>query len=227
MNDLMKHRGEILRALANHQYDITDEGGIILGAGMNATPMGVFDVEHRRFERSRTRVAMRRASRLPLVGDAVKRQRLRMGGGDLLARAAGANILPVEGLTHMLAATVGGATQVSPWYVALFEGNVTPSSSYTAANFNTNATECTTYDEATRVVYNEGAPAAASVDNSANRAVFTMNATKTIYGGALLSVSTKGSASGVLLAAARFSSSRAVVDDDELAVRYTLSLTST
>ena len=64
------------------------------------------------------------------------------------------------------------------------------------------------------------------MDNSASRAVFTMNATKTIYGGALLSVSTKSSTSGTLLAAARFSSSRAVVDDDELSVRYSLTLTS-
>lgn len=48
MNDLMKHRGEILRALANHKYETTEAGGILLGAGINATPMGVFDVDHNR-----------------------------------------------------------------------------------------------------------------------------------------------------------------------------------
>jgi len=225
--DLMKHRGEILRALANKKFEVNDDGAVVLGAGINAIPMGVFDAEHRRYEPTRARATLRRMSRVPLVGPHVKRLRLKRGGGDLLARVIGSNIIPLEGLTHMLSVVVAGGGQVNPWYVALFEGNVTPGSGYTAATFPATATECTAYDEATRQVYNESPPSAGAVDNAANRAVFTMNATKTVYGGALLSVSTKSSTSGVLLAAARFSSSRAVIDDDELAVRYTLTLTST
>lgn len=195
MNDLMRHRGEILRALANHKYEVTDEGGILLRAGINATPMGVFDVEHRR-------------------------------NGDLLARVAGSNIIPTEGRNHILDVIFHGATQVNPWYIALFEGNYTPVAGLTAATFTASANECTAYDESTRVAFNEGAAASGVIDNASNRAVFTMNATKTIYGGALLSVSTKSSTSGTLVAAARFSTSRSVVDDDELSVRYQLTLTS-
>ena len=195
MNDLIRHRGEILRALANHKYDVMEGGGILLGAGINAVPMGVFDVEHRR-------------------------------QGSLLHRGIGSNIIPTDGLNHILATEVGGGAQVNPWYMALFEGNVTPGASLTAATFTATTTECTAYDESTRVAYVEGTPASGSVDNSASRAVFTMNATKTVYGGALLSVSTKSSTSGVLLAAARFATSRSVVDDDELSVRYSLTLTS-
>lgn len=195
MNDLMRHRGEILRALANHKYEVTDEGGILLRAGINATPMGVFDVEHRR-------------------------------KGDLLARVAGSNIIPTEGRNHILDVIFHGATQVNPWYIAPFEGNYTPVAGLTAATFTASATECTAYDESTRVAFNEGAAASGVIDNASNRAVFTMNATKTIYGGALLSVSTKSSTSGTLVAAARFSTSRSVVDDDELSVRYQLTLTS-
>ena len=146
--------------------------------------------------------------------------------GKLIGRDIASNIVTTEGLNHILSTVVAGGSQVSPWYVALFEGNYTPVAGLTAATFTASATECTAYDEAARVAYVEGTPSGGVIDNSASRAVFTMNATKTIYGGALLSVSTKSSTSGTLLAAARFSSSRAVVDDDELSLRYSLTLTS-
>lgn len=195
MNDLMKHRGEILRALANHKYEVTDSGGILLGAGINATPMGVFDVDHRR-------------------------------AGNLLARVAGSNVVPLEALNHILSTVVGGGSQVLTWYMALFEGNVTPNASLTAATFASTTTECTAYAEAARVEYKEGSATGGVIDNASNRAIFTMNATKTVYGGALLSASAKSATTGSLLAAARFSTARNVVADDELSVRYTLTLTS-
>lgn len=196
MTDLMRHRGEVLRALANHKYEITDNGSILLGAGISAIPMGVFDVDHRR-------------------------------GGDLLCRTAGSNVITTEGLNHILDVVAHGSTQVNPWYVALFEGNVTPGSTLTGVTFASVTTESTAYDETTRVAFNEGAAAAGVIDNASNRAIFTMNATKTIYGGGLLSISGKGSSSAsICLAAARFSTSRSVVDDDELSVRYTLTLVS-
>ena len=195
MTDLMKHRGEVLRALANHKYDITDDGSILLGAGINAIPMGVFDVDHRR-------------------------------GGDLIARVAGSNVIPTEGLNHILSAVVAGGSQVLTWYMGLFEGNVTPGASLTAATFTATTTECTAYDETTRVAFQEGTAASGVIDNASNRAIFTMNATKTVYGGALLSASAKSATTGTLLAAARFATPRNVVDDDELSCRYTLTLTS-
>lgn len=195
MTDLMKHRGEVLRALANHKYDITDDGSILLGAGINAIPMGVFDVDHRR-------------------------------GGDLIARVAGSNIIPTEGLNHILSIVVAGGSQVLTWYMALFEGNVTPGASLTAATFTATTTECTAYTESTRVAFQEGTPATGVIDNASNRAIFTMNATKTVYGGALLSASAKSATTGSLLAAARFATPRNVVAGDELSVRYTLTLTS-
>lgn len=195
MNDLMQHRGEILRALAGQKYEPTEAGGILLRAGINAIPMGVFDVEHRR-------------------------------EGELLGRFAGSNVIPLEGLNHILSTVVAGGSQVLTWYMALFEGNVTPGASLTAATFTATTTECTAYDETTRVAFQEGSAAGGVIDNAANRALFTMNATKTVYGGALLSASAKSATTGTLLAAARFATPRNVVDDDELSVRYTLTLTS-
>lgn len=148
--------------------------------------------------------------------------------GDLIGREIGPNVIPTEGLNHILDAIAHGSTQVNPWYVALFKGNVTPGATLTGATFNSVCTESDAYDETTRVEFNEAAASGGIMSNAANRAVFTMNASETIYGGGLLSSSTKKDTTpGVIcLAAARFSSSRAVVDDDELAVKYTLTLTS-
>lgn len=194
MNDLMRHRGEILRALANRKFDTTSDGGILLRAGINAIPMGVFDIEHRR-------------------------------EGDLIGRDIGSNVIPTEGLNHILDVLLHQAAQVGTWYMALFEGNVTPLAGWTGVNFAGNATETTAYDETKRVPYVEGAAVGGVTDNAASRAIFTMNATKTIYGGALLSVDGKAAITGTLLAAARFGSPRAVEATDELAVKYTLTLT--
>lgn len=233
--NLTPDRGEMLRALAMQGFTPTQSEGILDGS---LTPMGVFDFEHRRVDCSNlsgarhflaTSQTLKRMAAQPVVGwpaRAIRTWARKAAKRDVLARELTSNIVPTEGLNYLLSAGVAGGSQVSPWYVALFEGNYTPVAGLTAATFTAAATECTAYDEAARVAYVEGTPSGGVVDNSASRAVFTMNATKTIYGGALLSVSTKSSTSGTLLAAARFSSSRAVVDDDELSVRYSLTLTS-
>lgn len=146
--------------------------------------------------------------------------------GKLIGRDISANLVSTEGLNYLLSVGLAGGTQVSPWYVVPFEGNYTPVAGLTAANFTANATECTAYAEATRVAYVEAAPSGGVITNAASRAEFTFNATKTIYGAALVSVATKSATTGTLLAAARFSSSRAVVSGDVLAVAYSLTLTS-
>ena len=46
MNDLMRHRGEFARAIANQKFEISPEG--LFFPGQQALVAGVFDVEHRR-----------------------------------------------------------------------------------------------------------------------------------------------------------------------------------
>lgn len=147
-------------------------------------------------------------------------------GGKLIGRDTASNLIVTEGRNHILDVVLHGSTQVTTWYVALFEGNYTPVAGLTAATFTSAATECTAYDEATRVPYVEAAASGGVTTNSASKAVFTINASKTIYGAALLSASAKSSTSGTCLAAARFSSSRAVVDDDEISLSYSITLTA-
>ncbi len=168
-------------------------------------------------------------------GVLVPNQKIRMGGvfacellrkGELIDAWESENLVVNEGLNHILDVQFHGATQVTTWYMAPFEGNYTPVATVTAATITAASTECTAYDETTRVEYNEAAPASQSITNSANKATFTFNATKTIYGMFLGSASAKSATSGKLFAAAKFGASKAVVDDDQLLVTYTFTAAS-
>lgn len=147
-------------------------------------------------------------------------------GGKLIHTQQAKNIIVNQGLNHILNAVLNGATQITQWYVAIFEGNYQPVAADTAAGIVANATESTAYNESTRPTYDEAASTAQSTTNSASRATFSINASKTIYGAYLISTSGKASATGTLLAAAKFSASRAVQNLDQLLVTYTVNASS-
>lgn len=144
--------------------------------------------------------------------------------GSLAWREDVDNIITDEGLNRILDVMLHGTTQTATWYCGLVETDTTPAAgmTYDVPVF----TECTAYDEATRVAYNEAAASSKSTTNSANKAAFTMNATKTLYGAFLASVSTKGDHTGgannVLLCYAKFSASQAVQDDYVVNLTYTV-----
>jgi hypothetical protein len=146
--------------------------------------------------------------------------------GKVIDRWSTPNLIVDEGLNHILDVQFHGATQIATWYIGLFEANYTPVAGVTAATITSASTECTAYDESTRVEYNEAAPASKSITNSANKATFTFNATKTIYGAFLVSASAKSATTGKLFSAAQFGSSKAVVDNDQLLVTYTINASS-
>lgn len=136
------------------------------------------------------------------------------------------NLVVDQGLNALLDIMFHGSTQVNPWYLGLFEGNYTPVASVTAATIASAATECTAYDESTRQEFNEAAASGKSTTNSANKATFTFNATKTIYGAFLISDSTKSGTSGTLFSAAKFAAAKSVVATDQLLLTYTFTAAS-
>lgn len=161
--------------------------------------------------------------------------RLRVGGifhcehvrdGEVIDSWEQPNLVTNEGLNHLLDVYFHGTTQITTWYLGLFEGNYTPLSSVTAATITSASTECTAYDESTRVAFDEAAASSQAITNSASKATFTFNATKTIYGAFLASASAKSATTGTLFSATRFSSSKAVVDDDQLLLTYTFTASS-
>lgn len=137
------------------------------------------------------------------------------------------NLIVNEGLNDVLDVYLHNQAQIATWYVAPFTGNVTPLATWTAANYTSNSTELTAYDEATRVAFVEAAAASQSISNLASKAAFTINATVTVYGAALISASAKSATTGKLFAATRFATSRNLVDDDILNIGYTISASST
>jgi hypothetical protein len=149
-----------------------------------------------------------------------------MRDGKLIDQFECANLVVNEGLDHVLNTVFHGGTPVGTWYLALFEGNYTPIATVTAATIAAASTESTAYDEATRPAYDEAASSAQSITNSASKATFTMNATKTIYGAFLASNNVKGSTSGVLFSAARFAAAKSVVASDQLLLTYTFNASS-
>ncbi|MDQ8046904.1 MAG: hypothetical protein REI11_20030 [Patulibacter sp.] len=146
--------------------------------------------------------------------------------GTISQRETVHNLLPDEGIAHMLAVTFKGAAQVPTWYIALYKGNYSPTAAITAATFPALATEFTDYTPSARVEFNEGAVSGGALNNGANRAEFTATADATVYGGVITSSSPKGSVTGVIASAVRFSSPKVLATGDVLRVTAGVSLVS-
>lgn len=159
-----------------------------------------------------------------LVGGTYHGQIIR--NGEVIDEWSDHNLVVNEGLNHILNTQFAAGTPVTTWYLGLFEGNYTPVATVTAATIASASTECTAYAATTRPEFQEAAASGQSITNSANRASFVFNATKTIYGALLISDATKGGTSGTLFSAARFSTSKAVVSGDELLLTYTFTASS-
>lgn len=187
-----KHRGEALRAIRNHKYEVTEAGIFI--PGMNLDIAGAFEVA--------------------------------VGNGPFEVCP---NLVVTEGRNYLLDAALSQASQIAALVIAPFSGNVTPAATWTAANFDTNATEFTNYDEANRVAWVEGGPSAGAIGNTANPAVFTIGTGGgTIRGLALIGdAAAKQATSGKLIAAARLNTDKVMDATEELKAKYTITLSST
>jgi hypothetical protein len=135
------------------------------------------------------------------------------------------NIMPGEGLNHILNTVLKGGAQYSAWYLGLYEGSYTPTAADTAAAFPAAAIESTSYGT-NRVAFVGGAVASGACDNHNSRAEFTMSANKTIYGGFLVSSQPVSSTSGVLLSAVRFASPKVLEAGSILRITAGISLLS-
>lgn len=141
----------------------------------------------------------------------------------------GPNLIVTQFLNSMLDQLFGATAKIGSYYIAPYEGNVTPTASWTAANFTSNSTEFIAYDEATRQAWTTGSASGGSIDNTASKASFTISAAPaqtTIWGAALLSASGKSATSGVLVAANKAATARSgLVAGDIITIGYTLSVT--
>ena len=143
------------------------------------------------------------------------------------------NLLPAEGIKHILDVCLGATAKTATWYLALF-GNATPAANWTAGGsptFATAASEIVSgtegYSETYRQAWVPGVATAGVIGNLASRAEFTIVTASTldIYGAALLSSQTKGGTSGVLVSASRFANKRTQSNGDTFELGYEVELT--
>jgi len=145
----------------------------------------------------------------------------------------GKNTFTTEGMAHICNVLWYETTQPTQTYVGIFKNNVTPAVGDTAAlklGAGGSYGECqdADYDSpaTNRPSYIVASSATAGCTNAASKAEFTMAASITVYGAFLVTSQAKTATTGVLWCAKAFSVARAVVDNDELAVTYVLSLTT-
>jgi hypothetical protein len=134
------------------------------------------------------------------------------------------NIVVTVGLNELLDKTFKASSYTATWFVGLKDTG-TPDAADTMGSHASWA-EIVPYSDATRPALTLGTPSAGSVDNSASKASFAINATDEVFGGFVANNSTKSGTSGVLYGVADFAASRNVESGDTLNVTVTLSVTA-
>ena len=133
------------------------------------------------------------------------------------------NLVVTEGRNHYLDATLKTGVASPAWFVGLKNATAATAGDTMASK---PWTELVPYSNATRPAYTTGTIASGSVDNSASKASFTINATATVAGAFLCSNNTKSGTTGILLGAGNFATARDVLSGDTLNVTVTCSIVS-
>lgn len=138
------------------------------------------------------------------------------------------NLVTTEGKNDQLTQYFKGSSYTGAFYVGLINnaGFSALAVGDTAAQIggSNGWAEATTYSESVRQTVTLGSASAGSIDNTASKAVFSINGTVTIYGGFVVTNSTKSGTTGKLYGEAAFSSTRSVISGDTLTVTVTLTL---
>ena len=135
------------------------------------------------------------------------------------------NLVTTGGKNDALDKYLAGSAYTATWFLGLVDGGSAPT--YAAGDTmasHAGWTEITPYSNATRVAPSFAAASAGSKATSA-AAAFNINATATVAGLFLCSVSTKGGSTGILYSCGSFSAgNRDVLSGDTLNATYTASL---
>lgn len=145
--------------------------------------------------------------------------------GDLKWREEIENLVTTAGKNDALDKYLAGSAYTAAWYLGLVDGGSAPTyNAADTASSHAGWTESTAYSNSTRPAPTFSAASAGSKATSAAVA-FNINATATIAGVFLISVSTKGGTTGVLYSCGSFSGgNKSAANGDTLNVTYTASL---
>lgn len=141
------------------------------------------------------------------------------------------NLIPTEGLAHILNVAMGSTAKPAGYFLALFSGAAAPAANWTAASFAAAASEIVSltegYTSATRPAWTPANTATGSIDNMASVASVTIATSSqlNVTGAAMLTNSTRGGTTGVLVSATKYAAARVFQSGDTYEVGYRLSLT--
>jgi len=135
-------------------------------------------------------------------------------------REVNKNLVVDAGLNDVLTNYFKGSGYTAAHYVGLKDTGTVVAGDTMASH--SGWAELAIYSESVRQTLTLGSVASKSVDNSASKATFTINATDDVYGAFLTTNNTKSGTTGVLYGAVDFSSAQSVVSGDVLLVTVTL-----
>lgn len=131
------------------------------------------------------------------------------------------NLVTNEGLDHLLNNWLKGSTYTAAFYVGLTDDTPTPAAGDTMSS-HAGWAEATGYSEGTREALTLGTVSSQSVNNSASKASFSINATDVIGGAFITTDNTKGGTTGTLISVAAFAEAdKSVSNGDTLNVTAT------
>ena len=142
----------------------------------------------------------------------------------------GDNLIPTEGLAHILNVALGTAAKPAGLYLALFSGATAPAANWGAASFAAVASEIVSqtegYTAATRPVWTPVNTNTGSIDNLASVASLTIATASqlNVTGAALLTNSTRGGTTGALVSASLYAAPRVFQNGDIYELGYRINL---
>jgi len=143
--------------------------------------------------------------------------------GNLIWEESVYNLITTVGKNALLDRAFFSGLVTPTWYVGLVDNaSFSQFAATDTMSSHSGWIENQDYDEAVRQTYTVVAASAGTMSNDASRALFSMNAVKTINGAFLTTISTKGGTTGILYGEASFSSPRSVVSGDVLSIKITL-----
>ena len=139
-------------------------------------------------------------------------------------REVNENLVTTEGLNDILTKYLKGSSYTAAWYVGL-AGAGTKAAADTMSSHSGWAVVAD-YSESVRQTLTLGTASSGSIDNTASKAVFSINGTATVAGAFVTTSNTKSGTSGTLYGVVDFGSSRSVISGDTLTVTVTLTAAS-
>ena len=152
----------------------------------------------------------------------------RINGGQWMRTP---NLLPTEGLAHLLNVALGSTAKPAGYFLGLFSGAASPAANWRAASFAAAASEIVSltegYTSATRPAWTPANAATGAIDNLGAVASVTIATASqlNVTGAAMLTTNSRGGTTGALVSATKYAAARVFQNGDTYDIGYRVSLT--